>query len=47
MKLDELVALYKQERKRWSGEHRIRIHRAVSWLKSAEKYSDNPILETN
>ena len=42
MKLDELEALYKQERKRWSEEHRIRIHRAISWLKSAEKYSDDP-----
>ena len=42
MKLDELEALYKQERKSWSEEHRICIHRAVSWLKSAEKYSDDP-----
>ena len=42
MKLDELEALYKQQRKRWTEEHRIRVHRAVSWLKSADKYSDDP-----
>ncbi len=42
MTLDQLEARYKQERKRWTEEHRIRVHRAVSWLKSADKYSDDP-----
>ena len=29
MKLDELEALYKQQRKRWTEEHRIRVCLAV------------------
>ena len=41
MKIQKLEELYKKERKRWSEEHRIRIHRAVSWLKSADKYNDD------
>lgn len=32
MKLDELEAIYKQERKRWAEEHLNRIHRLVDML---------------
>ena len=45
MKLDELEAIYKQERKRCAEEHRIRIHRLVDMLR--EEASSAKVLELN
>ena len=42
MTLDELEALYKSKRSKWDESHRIRVHRAISWMKNAEKYIDDP-----
>ena len=40
--LDKLEENYRAKRDRWTEDHRIRVHRAISWLKSAEKYKDDP-----
>ena len=42
MNLEELEAKYKKNRRSWNEDHRIRVHRAISWLKSSEKYSTDP-----
>ena len=42
MNLEELDTKYKAQRKSWDEDHRIRVHRAISWLKSSEKYSADP-----
>lgn len=41
--LGELEALYLDERGKWDEEFRIRVHRAISWLKASEKYADSDI----
>lgn len=41
MTLEELEEKYKKHRDAWEEEHRIRIHRAISWLKSSVKYIED------
>ena len=38
---EELRASFKSKRKGWSEDLRVRIHRAISWLDSAEKHSED------
>ena len=40
--INKIEEAYRENRDSWNEDHRIRVHRAVSWLKSADKYQDDP-----
>lgn len=45
MNTAEIDEAYREKRDGWEENLRIRVHRSVSWLKSAEKYSDDVDIE--
>ena len=40
--INQIEEAYRENRDSWNEDHRIRVHRAISWLKSADKYQDDP-----